>query len=61
MIETPNPITTEPSSGFAEFVLLRVHVERIQMRLALNLLNAAGAALKGGLIEAVLPPVEASS
>jgi hypothetical protein len=47
-----NPtITTEPSSGFADFVLHRLHVARIQARLALNHINTVAVALKGGLID----------
>ena len=47
-----NPtITTEPSSGFAEFVRLWLHVERIRMRLELNHLKTAAVALSGGMVD----------
>jgi hypothetical protein len=46
-----NPtITTEPSSRFADFVLRRLHIARVQARIALNQINAVGVALGAGWI-----------
>jgi len=48
-----NPtITTERSSAFADFVLRRLRLARIQGRIALNHINTVGVALSGGLIDA---------
>jgi hypothetical protein len=68
-----NPtITTEPSSGFADFVLRRLHVARIKAQITLNQLNTVDVALGAGWISGedalamlseagLLPLVEASS
>jgi hypothetical protein len=64
--------TTTPSSAFSEFVLGHLRCARIRMRLALNAIDAAGVALKSGLIDGegalailgeagLLPLIEASS
>jgi hypothetical protein len=47
----PEPAAIEPSSGFADFVLRQLNVERIRARLALNHINTAIIALSGGLID----------
>ena len=49
-ISKPRPTATEPSSGFTDFVLRRLHVARLQARIALNHLNAVGVALNAGWI-----------
>ena len=46
-----NLITTEPTSGFSDFVLRRLRYARIQTLIALNHINAVGVALKGGMID----------
>jgi hypothetical protein len=45
-----NPITTESSSGFADFVLNRLNAARMGTRIVLNHLNTVTTALRGGLI-----------
>ena len=42
---------TTPSSGFADFVLGRLRCARVRAQIALNQINAAGAAVRGGLID----------
>jgi hypothetical protein len=51
-ISKPRPTATEPSSGFTDFVLRRLHVARIQAELALNQLDTVHVALSGGWIGA---------
>jgi hypothetical protein len=62
----------EASSVFSAFVLGRLRCAHIRMRLALNAIDVAGLALKGGLIDGetalamldeagLLPLIEASS
>lgn len=64
--------STAPSSAFAAFVLGHLRCAHIRMRLALNAIDAAGIALKGGLNDGetalallnetgLLPLVEVSS
>jgi hypothetical protein len=42
---------TSQSSDFADFVLRRLRLKRIQVRLVLNHINTVGVALSGGLID----------
>jgi hypothetical protein len=50
-ISKPRPTATEPSSSFTDFVLRRLHVARLQARIALNQLDTVHVALSGGWID----------
>jgi hypothetical protein len=42
---------TEPSSGFADFVICRLRYARIQTQIALNEINTVRVALTAGLVD----------
>ena len=46
------PTTIEPSSGFADFVLRQIRCAAARSKLTTNQLEAAAAALSGGVITA---------
>jgi len=68
----PEPTVIEPSSSFTDFVMRRLHLARLQTRLALNQMDTVDVALNAGWISdedalamlseaGLLPLVKASS
>jgi hypothetical protein len=44
------PTTVEPSSGFVDFILHRLHVAALRAKIVANEIEATATALSGGLI-----------
>ena len=48
---TSEPTTVDPSSGFSDFILHRLHVAGLRAKIIANEFDAIGIALRDGLID----------